>query len=422
MLLCNIADVKPGSKLAAAVIKDDAPDVELLKPGVTLEQRLLARLRSMGIRRIWINHDIAEDLDRVIDPHVMRTKLEMYRQLKGDLTKCSQKCISDAQVAIYQQVVSQLVHELVSAGRIGALTDSLFQCKGDQMTHGVNVAHLAILIGLQIESYIIRERPRLSVEHARDLVSLGLGAALHDVGKVGSSRDEIAAKHEVHFEQGDDHDDASRDDYEQHAVRGYEMLRDSRAPASACQAVLNHHQRFNGAGWPDLAQARKREPQEPLAGRRIHVFTRIVAAANVLDNLMRTPDGEPRPTVAALAEFAGPEYDGWFDPVVRRAALKCLPPFAIGSMVTLSDGRVGVVTCPSMMNPCRPVVRLLGESGRSQANGASRGSRTNEENEPLVVDLSQHIDLRVADCAGVDVTPWYFELPSVDELETQRAA
>jgi HD-GYP domain-containing protein (c-di-GMP phosphodiesterase class II) len=425
VLLCSITDVKPGAKLAAAVIKDDAPDVELLKPGVTLEPRMLARLREMGIRRLWIDHNLAADLDRAIDPRVMRKKLELYQHLKVDLVRASQTSISNAQITQYQQVIRQLVSELLSTGRIGNLTDALFECSGNQMTHAVNVAHLSILIGMQLESYIIRERSRLSIEHARNLVSLGLGAALHDVGKVGAPGP-VARAHEAHLDVCElaHHE---RDLYDEHTARGYEMLRDSRAPASACQAVLNHHQRFDGTGWPDLAACRLRrsedEEYEPLAGNRIHVFTRIVTAANVLDNLMRTPEGEPRPTAAALAEFASAVYDGWFDPIVRRAALKCIPPYAVGSMVVLSDGRTGVVSCPSMTSPCRPAVRMLDQDAdKKQDDGAIADAAVKTGADPTLVDLAAHPELHIARCAGVDVSSWYFELPRAAEGESQRAA
>jgi HD-GYP domain-containing protein (c-di-GMP phosphodiesterase class II) len=425
VLLCSITDVKPGAKLAAAVIKDDAPDVELLKPGVTLEPRMLARLREMGIRRLWIDHDLAADLDRAIDPRVIRKKLELYQHLKTDLVRASQASISNAQVTAYQQVIGQLVSELLSAGRIGNLTDALFECSGNQMNHAVNVAHLSILIGMQLESYIIRERSRLSIEHARNLVSLGLGAALHDVGKVGAPGP-VARAHEAHLDACElaHHE---RDLYDEHTVRGYEMLRNSSAPASACQAVLNHHQRFDGTGWPDLTARQSRqsddEEHEPLAGNRIHIFTRIVAAANVLDNLMRTPEGEPRPTIAALAEFASPAYDGWFDPVVRRAALKCIPPYAVGSMVILSDGRTGVVSCPNTARPCRPAVRVLDQAAdKKKQDGAITEAAGKNGADPTLVDLAAQPDMRIVRCAGVDVASWYFELPRAAEAESQRAA
>src|SRR5262249_37883776 len=157
--------------------------------------------------------------------------------------------------------------------------------------------------------------------------------------------------HEVHVKAPEDKGEG----YDRHTLDGYKMLRLSRGAASVTQAALNHHQRFDGSGWPDMAVATQNRRSGTQSGRQIHIFTRIVAAANVLDNLMRSATGDRLPPAAALHAFASSRFDGWFDPVVRRAALRRIPPFAVGSQVKLSDGRKAVVIAPSMENPCRPM-------------------------------------------------------------------
>lgn len=407
MLLCSIDEVEPGARLGASVLNVNSPEVELLKAGVTLDRRMLERLRRLGIAQLWIEHDITADLDAAIAPNLTAARVAVYAQLRRNLDLMAKATVSTVQVHAYRQTLMELACEIVGSGRFAGLADQLFSARSDLFTHGANVAYLSILVGLELETYIVRERSRLSSEHARDYISLGLGAMLHDIGKLGGGS-ALADCHEAHCAldgernapvatDGDDEGECGAA-YREHTITGYQMLRDSRAPASATQAVLHHHQRFDGSGWPDLAETGTKGREGALEGRRIHIFTRIVSAANVLDNLMRSAEGAQRPVIAALYDFASPRFNGWFDPVVRRAVLRRIPPFAVGSKVMLNDGRAGVVTSPNVHEPCRPAVRLL-EPDSSQDDEAAR-----------TIPLQNHPELFIRTCAGVDVIPWLFTI------------
>jgi len=53
----------------------------------------------------------------------------------------------------------------------------------DAISHATAVAQLSVTMGLRLEQYLIRERSRLPARHAREVVNLGVGAMLHDIGK-----------------------------------------------------------------------------------------------------------------------------------------------------------------------------------------------------------------------------------------------
>ncbi len=54
-------------------------------------------------------------------------------------------------------------------------------------------------------------------------------------------------------------------------------------PASAAQVVLNHHQRFDGSGYPARVDHATGEALPPLAGKQIPVFSRIAILADIYD-------------------------------------------------------------------------------------------------------------------------------------------
>jgi HD-GYP domain-containing protein (c-di-GMP phosphodiesterase class II) len=287
---------------------------------------------------------------------------------------------------------------LIGDGKYASMSDALFGSAG-LAGHSTNVAYLSILIGLELQVYIIKERPRLAAVHANDMGLLGLAGMLHDIGKTQGAPVE---HHEVHG--GDGHPEG----YDQHTLLGYHMLRSGRASASVTQVALNHHQRFDGTGWPDMALVTGHRRQGAQAGHDIHVFGRIVGAANVLDNLLRTAAGGRVPPVAALHAFASGRFDGWFDPVVRRAALRRVPPFAVGSEVVLSDGRRAIVVAPNLVSPCRPTVRVR-----------EPGARTPDSPDPTL-ELQQRPELSITHFLGIDVAKWLYTVPPLEaSKETQ---
>ncbi len=397
MLLCGINDAKPGMVLGAVVTDPRTPQHDLLRPGVRLDERLIASLRARAVTHIWLEDDLTRDLDHAVAARLTGARVAVYTRMRDGLAACARGTITVASVQEYRRAVLGLVTEAIGSATYASMTDALFGVS-DQSSHATNVAYLALLTGLHLEAYVVAEQKRLEREEAREMSVLGLAGLLHDIGKTQLSP-AAGAFHDVHADEtGGGH--ARPDGYLQHVTVGKRLLENSRVPARVAHTVLNHHQRFDGKGWPDLTKITGGRLKGPLGGRRIHIFARIVAAANVLDNLLRGFDGLAKPPVAALQAFASDRFDGWFDPMVRRAMLLRIPPFAIGSDVRLSDGGRGVVVAPNPQDPCRPAVRIREEGGP----GASA--------EAASVQLGAQRGLSITHCLGVDVRSYLFEPPA----------
>lgn len=393
MLLSPLEDVTPGTILGAEVMDPASPDLTLLRPGAVLDAGMIAGLRRRGVSQVWIEDDLTRDLDAAVAPQLTAARLEVYARLRDDIKSLSRKTISVASSQAYRQAVMGLVTQAISSSAYASVTDAIFASDGPA-THAANVAYLSILIGLRLESYVVSEQPRLDRIQARDMAVLGMAGMLHDVGKA-----RLPATSQHLHECRPQLDEALVREYREHVILGRTLLADSRVPARVGYTVLHHHQRFDGSGWPDMAALSNGRAAGPLAGRAIHIFARVVAAANLLDNLLRTAEGARRPAVVALAEFASRQFDGWFDPLVRRAVLLSVPPFAVGEKVTLTGGCEAVVAAPNPADPCRPSVRLIADEHGRRPSSAS------------CIDLSVNRELRITRAMGEDIGERLFELP-----------
>lgn len=399
MLLVNTNRVKPGMVTAAPVLHPRRAATRLVERGVMLTEPILRRIVELKVPFIWTQHPLLEDLDGIVLSKVPEHRREIYDTIKHGFDDLQSHVITTDDYRRYSEVISQLTKELVGRdARAGDMAERLFEEGFDLAGHSANVAYLAVTVGMHLETYIVPQRRHSNFSKARDLTSLGVGAMLHDIGKIRCCA-EVRRQHELspnrHME------------YEGHVRAGYEILQGSINPVARTIA-LNHHQRWDGSGWPDMSRMTHGRFLGGFQGRNIHVFARIVAAANLFDNLTA---GGPigRPALYALHAMQSERFRSWFDPMVLDAFLRYVPPFPTGTMVTLSDGRQAAVTAINPSQPCRPTVRPIDVS--------SDGEDINLDDCPT---------LHIREAQGVDVTDWLYELPPriniLEEVDAEPAA
>jgi response regulator RpfG family c-di-GMP phosphodiesterase len=132
---------------------------------------------------------------------------------------------------------------------------------------------------------------------ANDAEVLKHAAPLHDVGKVGIP-DNILNKPGKLI-------DGEWDIMKTHAIKGYEILKDSKRPIIKAGAViaLDHHERWDGLGYPSGKK-----------GGEIHIYGRISALADVYDALRHSRCYKEAWSVEKVVEYIKEEKGKHFEP------------------------------------------------------------------------------------------------------------
>jgi HD-GYP domain-containing protein (c-di-GMP phosphodiesterase class II) len=137
-----------------------------------------------------------------------------------------------------------------------------------------------------------------------------LSGALHDVGK-------IALPPELLLKPGP-LDAAEWDALRAHAAIGGQMLARIPALADLAPIVRAHHERVDGAGYPD-----------GLYGEAIPLLSRIVSIADAFDAMLgKRPNRDALPVRAALEELRGGIGTRW-DPAVAAAMIALVNPVSV---------------------------------------------------------------------------------------------
>jgi hypothetical protein len=351
VLILPIEESEPGMRLAMPVTHPDNPQQELLRKGYALDAAVLERLRELDVRWVYVDYPGLEDLDAYLAASLSPERQALYGQLKTSMGAFQRAASPSIDYWDYHAATRAFLTTLLSNGPHPIYLDQLSRGLGaGAVDHGMAVAHLALVMGLKLQSYLIHERKHLRIAHAKDVVNLGVAGMLHDLGKTRLPERLRAAD-----VMNPPDDPAARAQWEAHASHGYQMLRDTIMPTAAA-AVLHHHQHFDGGGFPRLTA---REGQE------IHIYARILTAADLYERLAIDRDRKARRTNFEILHLMRTRYARWLDPEILQTMPKVVPPFPPGSKVTLSDGRTAVVTRVEAEHPYRPVVSPLARDGRT---------------------------------------------------------
>jgi putative nucleotidyltransferase with HDIG domain len=195
-----------------------------------------------------------------------------FRQ-RSDLAQIIRPLTVHTPLAAFELGLDPLVHRFVAS------LDAKDPVTRD---HVVRSAQLAMVVGTQ-----------LGVS-AGDLHVLGLGALLHDIGKLAVPTEIINKPGRL--------DEAEFAVMRGHAAAGEELVRRSSVLASIGPIVRGHHERIDGRGYPD-----------GLAGDGIPELARIVSVCDAFDAMSNTRQyregmGVDR-AIAILREYSGSQWD-----------------------------------------------------------------------------------------------------------------
>jgi HD-GYP domain-containing protein (c-di-GMP phosphodiesterase class II) len=366
--------------LAAPVAHPDRPDQTLLKQGYALESKILRRLSDLGIKFVYVDYPGLEDLDRHLATMLSPARQTVYNQMRDTITACQRRTRPAISYQEYYASTRELVLTLMSEGQHPLFLDQMARMGADAVGHATAVAHLSLLLGIKLERYLIEQRSRLAPKHAREVVNIGVAGMLHDIGKF-----KLPPELQNHNGAYLPPEEKSLAQWAEHARMSYDIIHDGVEP-SAASAVLCHHLRFDGQGF---GFEKQEGDDQPRSGERIHVFARILFAANLYDRLSTHPTEHTRRSNLEVFHLMRTQHASWVDPVIRRTLETVAPPFPPGMRVELTDGSPAVVTRVDPADPYRPIIR------RFQADG-----HTLEES---AVELRAQPDLNIATIAGQKV-------------------
>ncbi|MDR1956941.1 MAG: HD domain-containing protein [Treponema sp.] len=172
------------------------------------------------------------------------------------------------------------------------------------------------------------------------LIELGVAALLHEIGMTKLPPKINITKRDLTLED--------RKAIFIHPMLSQSMLQSLGFPPKVCTAVLQHHERENGTGYP-----------RKLTGDQIHLYAKIIAIACSFEAMTshRTYKSAKDMHNSLLCFL---KNEGPYDNTIVRALINSLTLYPIGLFVLLANGQKGQVVDVDLKNPRFPRVQLIG--------------------------------------------------------------
>lgn len=274
-----------------------------LNKGLKFSERSVEQVKKIGINTVYIEDGINDvTLQEVYDTPL---RLKAIKDLNSVFEDCKKNKY------IPEQPIIELVEDIIKNINISEnayLYNNI--SKNDEKfalaTHSLDVTILSIMIGY-------------NKKYGKDkLLKLGIGAILHDIGKL--------------FKIG-----------EEHTTEGYKLVKSNNYFLPTSYTCINsHHENEDGTGYPGK-----------LKGDKIYEFAKIVSICNEYINILDSNDTMlPHDAIEKITAMTGTKFSNeiYKDFVI---SIYCYPN---GLTVKLSNGLEAMVIKQNRDMPSRPVV------------------------------------------------------------------
>lgn len=327
----SVEDLKPGMELARTVVNPDM--VVILSEGTVLQKAHITRLTFLNIPAVYIK----DESDRVMEAN---TSTGIFS--KGNSFVKEYHAVVDAAASIFKDAKAgdipvEKTETIVKANlypmsrRSGVIDylNTLNHMDSGIYNHSLRVSILAGVIAKWLH---------FDREKTDDVILAGF---LHDIGKTKFT--DRLLNMNIERLEGKDYTD-----YIQHTVDGHHMLASLDGISDGVKlAAMQHHERMDGSGFPFGC-----------AGADIHEYARIIAIADLYDNITTERMGYVRRTpFSAIAEITQNMYSS-LDPTVCVPVLTHIKDAFLGSRVLLSNGEKGTIAAFPNDFAALPVVSI----------------------------------------------------------------
>ncbi|WP_070119471.1 HD-GYP domain-containing protein [Bacillus marinisedimentorum] len=357
MRLISTKQLKPGDQLHDPVYNERGDT--LIQRKIPLTVRMIQRLIGMGISFVYVEDPATEDVV-MVHPISKQTRRRAVQQIRTTFNGFEEEKLKksfhlDEAVSDFTNIVRDILSDLHKNKDAINLLSEVIGYDSYIFSHSVNVTIYSLALGLEMKM------PQ------RRLEEIGLGAILHDIGK-------MYVPHQVLNKPGK-LDEQEFQTIKEHTTNGFQLLRSIPAiPLVAAHCAYQHHERLDGSGYP-----------RGISSEDIHQYGKLMAVTDVFDavtsNRVYRQAMLPHEGMELLYSGAGTLFDSRVVEAFRRTVVL----YPNGITIKLSDGTTGVVIRQNKGLTERPVVRILEEAGRKIQH-------------PYEVDLSKELSLMVIEC------------------------
>ncbi len=336
MIKIKVEDIKPNMMIASDVLCLHKITL-LIKKGTVIDKHLIGLLKKHKIPYVYI-----------VDKHFIYNKSIKYfdnKKEKEAVLSNIDNALSGFARKIYRQIYLAL-NDIFKHRRVKPFLKEFTEI-ADEFVHKIDLQLLTGIYDLNIISneFLLHSIKtmilsvylgKINLLNNKDLRDITLSSILCNIGYKDIPKNILLSKGLLSREE--------KTIVEMHPLHGYRRIVEEGISGNTALAVLQHHERIDGSGYPSKT-------------KNIHRWSRIIAIADVYSAL--TSKRIYRPAYArykALEIMMGDSAK--YDRELLTIFISIFAFYPIGMEVNLSDGSTGIIVGTHIGLPFRPIVKV----------------------------------------------------------------
>ncbi|MGL4818378.1 MAG: HD-GYP domain-containing protein, partial [Bacilli bacterium] len=311
----------------------------LVNSHVSLTKTMIERIKKYGVGRVFVEsaYEVEATTETLSAEERGQFVLEIERTFQQISQNYNEQLPKNIQIDYNSltQIVYRIMRIIEKREELVSVLSEMYVTDMYTMTHSLQCTVYSLQMGR-------------AFGFSKDkLVQLGIATLLHDIGKLAIP-DSILQKT----------DRLTDDEFrmiKRHPLFGYALLEPiAEVDRHVLRCVLEHHERLDGSGYP-----------HGKSGEEISEFAQILAVVDVYDALTshrvyRQRTFLPFEAMQLIEQDVGTKFSQRVFSTFKQAIIL----FPNGTVVTLNDGRRGVVFKQNSRQAERPIVRIIEENGK----------------------------------------------------------
>lgn len=337
MRLISIKVLKAGMVMGRTIWNDGGHP--LIQKNVVVTNDIIKRLKELNIQYVYIKDELSEDIEilDVLTPNKRKEVVthikESFKQMK-ELNPQKASYVLDIKSKLITNIVDELLMSVLNSKEMLTVLTDAFVYDEYLYQHSLQVTIYSIAIAKQL-GY-----------SAEEMKVIGIGALLHDVGKLVVPQEIIKKPGKLTNEEFKL--------VKQHTKYGFDILRNLHSISLlVAHCAFQHHERLDGSGYP-----------RGLVKDKIHPYAKIIAVADVFDAMSNDRVYRKKMLPHECIEIISKGRGTLFDENVVDALKQSVVHYPNGTVVLLSDGRRGIVIKQNDENSALPYIRIFEENNQ----------------------------------------------------------
>lgn len=324
---------------------DSQGKVNIANPGQIKSREAIRKLTKNGIKFVWVDVErSSEDCGlkkKSATPPTKPKKVtreqsqEKAKRLMQEAKGLVKKVLSETfegkavQVEPFEDLAENMIESVMLDADAFKCISALRSKDAYLLEHSINVAFLLVTFGkyLKLEREVLKQ--------------LAVGGILHDIGKVRVDNKILHKPGRLTPEEFEH--------MKLHQVYAKEILSETEGLSQISQDVcLMHHEKIDGNGYPN-----------GLKGDELTLHGRMSCIVDIFDALTATRCYKEAMSPAAAFKILLSLTPFHLDEKLVYEFIRCIGVYPVGSLVQLSDGRIGIVWDAKDRDALHPILKCF---------------------------------------------------------------